>query len=140
MRTKLHGSRLLMALVFVFVSLAFSISALAQSSTEWILDATVSNVKCYHMITQCNGENAVLLKFENERSATTKISWDCTYTTNLSQPSVNPEGRQSIHLKWGVNAASDCAGGNTVLYLKASHIDASCTQISQFDFSNITIE
>jgi hypothetical protein len=112
----------------------------AQTSPQWVLGTTVEKVQCYYAMTQCDGVPAVLLKFVNERSAVTKISWDSKVTTNLSQPTVNPKGRQTAFLSWGLMEATDCSVTDAFMYITASQIDESCTQISQFSFQNITID
>lgn len=129
-----------LAFLFVVVTTSFTSKVSAQINPQWTLDTTIQNVGCYHMITKCGNEDAVLLKFVNHRSSTTIISWDGVFTTNLSQPASHPGGRQSLNLAWGESLATDCSGDNKTYYIVASDIDPSCTAITGFSFNNISFQ
>lgn len=128
---------ILLGLFFTTVST----NTYAQTA-QWVLDATVSDVKVYHMITKCGDMDVVYLKFINDNSEAKKISWDATYVTNKPTPVVNPQGRQVLNLSTGEIAGVNCnAETNRALYLLAYEIgEGNQPTISGFSISNITVE
>jgi hypothetical protein len=80
----------------------------AIPSTGWILDQTVENVECYHMLFNCEGRTVVILKFKNKNKSNVTISWKEVFDTQFQKGLTGILGEKQLVLAPGETGQYDC--------------------------------
>lgn len=113
----------------------------AFPADTWVFDKTVQNVDLYHMITACEGQKVVFLKFNNRNMYKVKISWKEVFVTQMEKAREGFRGMKQLILPPGETAQSDCTDvKNKECLIVASQVSpAYPAEIIQFEFKNINV-
>ncbi len=117
-------------------------STFKQPADSWIFDKSVGNVDFYHKISNCQGQNVVFLKFENNNKHNVKISWKEVFVTQ--QEEAKKEGFKSekkLTLIPGQTEASGCEDtiNKACIILPEQAFPTHKVAILQFEFKDITV-
>ena len=116
-------------------------TAVHQSTPiQWHLDATVQGVQFYHALTSCNGNNVVLLKFNNSNNYSVKLSWKEVFTTQFGKKD-GAAGQREMVIPTGVSVPSGCTDqqNRRNIILPGDVNPAFMADISAFEFSGISV-
>ena len=114
---------------------------IAILNTGWILDKTIENVECYHMLMDCDGHKAVLLKFNNRNAYKVKITWKEVFDSQSEKAVVGYLGQKELVLSPGETAQNDCTVGKmTQCITRGSQVNPTyLAEIKQFSFKDIIV-
>ena len=130
-----------------FVMNFFAISVLsmlcvkAKAQATFNLDNTISGIKFYHQIVQCNGNNVVFLKFENTTTQNVTITFIQVFDTQIEKGVASFKGSKKLLLLPGIIMQEGCDDKvHPDFVLTASDVTpAYLAKILAFSFSNITV-